>query len=72
VKNVLRLLLLLIATIVVVGVRPVSAEDKVDICHFPPGNPSNVQFITVGASAVPAHLAHGDFLAEEGSCQITG
>jgi hypothetical protein len=35
---------------------------KVTICHIPPGNPSNAHTITVGASAVPAHLAHGDTL----------
>ena len=36
-------------------------EAKVTICHLPPGNPANVQMITVGASAVAAHVAnHGD------------
>ena len=38
---------------------------KVTLCHIPPGNPDNAHTITVGASAVPAHLAHGDTL---GSC----
>jgi len=42
-----------------------NGNDKVTICHRPPGNPSNEHTITVGASAVPAHLAHGDHL---GSC----
>ena len=37
-------------------------EPQVTLCHYPPGNPSNAQEITVGASAVPAHLAHGDFV----------
>jgi hypothetical protein len=32
----------------------------VTLCHYPPGNPGNVQVINVGQSAVPAHLAHGD------------
>jgi hypothetical protein len=35
---------------------------KVTICHIPPGNPDNAHTITVGAPAVPAHLAHGDTL----------
>ena len=35
---------------------------KVTLCHIPPGNPSNAHTITVGAPAVPAHLAHGDTL----------
>lgn len=40
-----------------------AGEDKVTICHFPPGNPANVQVITIGVSALPSHVAlHGDFL----------
>ncbi len=36
---------------------------KVTICHIPPGNPANWHTITVGARAVPAHLAnHGDLI----------
>jgi hypothetical protein len=41
-------------------------ESQVTICHIPSGNPENAHTITVGASAVPAHLAHGDTL---GACQ---
>ena len=38
-----------------------SEVEKVTICHIPPGNPDNAHTITVGAPAVPAHLAeHGD------------
>jgi hypothetical protein len=36
-------------------------EAKVTICHIPPGNPSAYVELTVGASALAAHLAHGDF-----------
>jgi len=36
--------------------------DKVTLCHIPPGNPNNAHTITVDASAVDAHLAHGDYL----------
>jgi hypothetical protein len=39
-----------------------SNADKVTLCHVPPGNPDNAHTITVGAPAVPAHLAHGDTL----------
>lgn len=35
---------------------------KVTLCHIPPGNPSNAHTISVGAPAVRAHLAHGDYL----------
>jgi len=33
---------------------------KVTICHIPPGNPANRKTLEVGASAVPAHMGHGD------------
>ena len=42
-------------------------EEKVTICHIPPGNPENAHTITVGIAAVPAHLAlHGDSIGECG------
>ena len=33
---------------------------RVTICHYPPGNPENVQIITVSENALPAHFEHGD------------
>jgi stigma-specific protein Stig1 len=36
--------------------------DNVTLCHYPPGEPTNMQQITVDQSAVADHLAHGDFL----------
>jgi hypothetical protein len=36
------------------------ANDKITICHIPPGNPNNPQTISISRSALPAHLAHGD------------
>jgi len=46
-------------------------EAKVTICHIPPGNPSNAQTISVGESAVPAHLEeHGDYLGACGSTVV--
>ena len=42
---------------------------KVTLCHIPPGNPADKHTITVGESAVKAHLAHGDYL---GVCKGTG
>jgi hypothetical protein len=33
---------------------------KVDVCHFPPGNPDNFHTITISEKAFSAHLAHGD------------
>ena len=36
------------------------AEPKVTICHKPPGNPGKGKTLEIGASAWPAHQAHGD------------
>lgn len=41
------------------------AEPKVTICHKPPGNPGKGKTLEIGASAWPAHKAHGD---TEGAC----
>ena len=43
------------------------SNDKVCICHFPPGNPDNFHTICIGAAAVPAHIRnHGDLI---GRCE---
>jgi len=42
-------------------------QEKVTICHIPPGNPGNAHTISVGSAAVRAHEAHGDYV--EGSCE---
>jgi hypothetical protein len=44
-----------------------SDNEKVTICHIPPGNPENAHEITVSISAVPAHLLlHGDNVGQCG------
>jgi LPXTG-motif cell wall-anchored protein len=55
------------AALVPIGVAPAAAgsDDKVVICHIPPGNPENAHTIVVSENALPAHLAHGD---TEGPC----
>ena len=40
-------------------------DDKMTICHIPPGNTSNRHTITVSESAWEAHSAHGD---HRGAC----
>jgi len=59
---------LFFATAMVIGFTASSAyahsDEKVAICHLPPGNPENIQYIEVGAAAVAAHLAHGDSLRD--------
>ena len=39
---------------------PSQPEQKVTICHSPPGNPNNKQTLEVGISALQAHIDHGD------------
>jgi hypothetical protein len=47
--------------------REMDDDGKVDVCHVPRGNPGKAHTISVGASAVPAHLKHGDSLGACGS-----
>jgi hypothetical protein len=44
-----------------VGTR---SNNKVKICHIPPGNPENAHTIEISQSAVKAHTAHGDTMGE--------
>ena len=46
------------------------AGAKATICHRPPGNPGNQHTLSVGGSAVPAHLAHGDLIGECGESDV--
>lgn len=45
--------------ITVIDVRCGSNNDKVMVCHIPPGNPANAHSICISTHGVPAHLAHG-------------
>ena len=68
--------LLLTVTSILLGALPASwGEEHLTICHFPPGNPENVQIITIGSSAVPHHIGNhpGDGLLSDfpgGVCSI--
>jgi hypothetical protein len=42
-------------------------EEKITICHYPPGNSANGQTITIDMSAWPTHEAHGDY---QGACNV--
>lgn len=44
-----------------------NGQEKVAVCHIPPGNPANGQTLTLPEPAVKAHLAHGDTLGACGS-----
>jgi hypothetical protein len=41
-------------------------NDKIVICHVPPGNPDNEHTLCISAHATDAHLGHGDYLGECG------
>ncbi|MCB0400723.1 MAG: hypothetical protein KDD41_01445 [Flavobacteriales bacterium] len=45
-----------------------SSNNKIKICHYPPGNTGNPQTIEIPQSAWPAHAAHGD---TQGECTPT-
>ena len=46
-------------------------ESKITICHIPDGNTTNRQTITIGKSALEAHLVHGDTINSCTSTQPT-
>ena len=67
---------LLVLSLAACGAERISATTSfasagVPICHVPPGNITNAHVITVGENAVPAHLAHGDFVAPSCACSAT-
>lgn len=43
---------------------------KVDVCHYPPGNPGNAHVISISVSALETHLGHGDSMAFDGYCYV--
>ena len=51
--------------VVVVASQPALArQERVAVCHHPPGNPANFHILYVAPQAVAAHLAHGDNLVD--------
>ena len=57
-------------SICVTDVRVPGSNNKVYVCHAPPGNPANSHTLSISVNAVPAHLGNhpGDRL---GSCDMT-
>ena len=55
----------------VLDVRCGKNNNKVLVCHIPPGNPNNAHTICVSYNAVAAHLAHGDYLGNCGDQLVT-
>ena len=57
----------------VIDVRCGNNMNKVELCHCPPGNPSNCKTLCISAGDVATHLSHGDLLGECGidrSCVV--
>jgi len=44
-------------------------DDRLTMCHVPPGRPAAAHAITIAPRALQAHLAHGD---TPGSCDVEG
>ncbi|MCH9649800.1 MAG: hypothetical protein K0U98_16300 [Deltaproteobacteria bacterium] len=68
----LALMALCLMAVVTFGATDADAagrgQTKVTICHYPPGNPANVQTITIGEPAVEPHVRlHGDTI---GPCDL--
>ena len=57
------------ASLVIAGVE--DEDDHATVCHLPPGNPDNQRTITIGTSAVAAHIAHGDTEGECAASEVT-
>ncbi len=67
-SEVLEDLIILVLVIDVPSPEPTPEPEpgeKALVCHRPPGNPDKAKTLSVGASAVKAHLGHGD---TEGAC----
>lgn len=47
-------------------------DEKMIVCHIPKGNPANKHAISIGKSALKAHLAHGDFIGDCAKGNQTG
>lgn len=51
-----------LAIVLIIGLSSFNNNNKITICHVPPGNPSNCHEITISLNALQTHLNHGDML----------
>jgi len=67
-KNIpLYIFLFLVSTFhITITTANAKGSDKMEVCHIPPGNPSNYRTITISEKALNAHLTHGD---SAGNCE---
>lgn len=68
IPRILYVALLLLVAIGALSGAVLADAAKVTICHFPPGNPENVQVIEISENAVDTHvgLHDGDFVMQPG------
>ncbi len=60
-------LMIMLPVFAIWGFTMDSGNEKVTICHIPPGNPENAHSITISENAVAAHIAnHGDYIGRCG------
>ena len=55
-----KAIMFLLIVIAAVSFSFKAANDKITICHVPPGNPGNCHEITISMNALQTHLNHGD------------
>lgn len=56
-------------TVKVIDARCGNNNNKVLVCHIPPGNSNNAHSICISPNAVPSHLAHGCYVGPCGSAK---
>ena len=59
-RKVITHVVLLLGAALLVSPAWAAPAAKVEVCHFPPGNPDNFHTITISEKALSTHLAHGD------------
>ena len=50
--------------------KAANGNEKITICHVPPGNPGNCHEITISTNALDAHYGHGDRLYCNSTAQM--
>lgn len=63
---------LLLLALLALGTAAWAGNNKVQVCHFPPGNPDNFHTITISENALSAHLGHGDVAGSCFDCPCVG
>ncbi len=62
----------LLTLLVLTATAAWAGKNKVQVCHFPPGNPGNFHTISISENALSAHLGHGDVAGSCFDCPCVG